>query len=229
MRIGGLQKFSLIDYPEKIASVIFTQGCNFRCRYCHNPELVIPQEYCRGIPEEEVIEFLKTRKKYLSGVVVSGGEPTIQKDLVPFLGKLKRLGFSVKLDTNGSHPDVLKKLIDLQLIDYIAMDVKAPLSRYEEIAGVNFPVEDISESIGMIIHSGIKHEFRTTVVKHLCSKDDLNEIIPMIKGCKKYYLQRARVGEKMLLDKSLLKEEQYSEEDFNRIKQDLERKQLQSA
>lgn len=222
MRIGGLQKFSLIDYPGKLSCVIFTQGCNFRCRYCHNPELVIPEYYCPVIPEEDVFAFLYKRRPYLDGVVVSGGEPTIHNDLVPFLKKIKRLGYLIKLDTNGSNPSVLKQLIQLNLINFVAMDVKAPLHRYQEVTDVSFPSERIKESSDIIIDSGIQHEFRTTVVKSLCSFDDLCEIRSMLQGDQNYRIQRAKLDDKVL-DKSLTSEEGYSEAECCSLKRILER------
>ena len=217
MRIGGLQKLSLIDYPGKLSCVIFTQGCNFRCRYCHNPELVIPDKFCPTISEEYVMSFLKRRRKYLDGAVISGGEPTIHGDLISFLDKIKRLGYLIKLDTNGSNPFVLKQLIQLKLVNCIAMDVKASLNRYPEVIDVSFPVEKIKESIEIILGSGIKHEFRTTVVKHLCSCDDVCEIASMIKGAQHYRLQKARIN-KSALDKNLFKHKQYSQDEFNQLK-----------
>lgn len=135
MQIGGLQKFSLLDYPGKISAVVFTQGCNFRCPYCHNPELVDPARYQECLPEEEIFSFLETRRGKLEAVTVTGGEPTLQKSLAPFLRRIKDMGFLVKLDTNGSRPDVLEELLRQKLIDYIAMDIKAPLEKYEAVTG----------------------------------------------------------------------------------------------
>ncbi len=221
MRIGGLQKFSLIDYPGKVACIIFTQGCNFRCRYCHNPELVIPEQFCPTIPEEVVFEFLKSRRDYLQGVVVSGGEPTIHGDLLDFLDRIKQMGYLIKLDTNGSQPYRLKLLIQLKLVNYIAMDVKAPLDRYEEIINAPFDVENIKESIKLIIDSGIRHEFRTTVVKSLCSFDDLCRIRKMIHKDPYYNLQKA-ISDGKNLDKNLLSREQFSDREFSLLKEGLQ-------
>jgi len=225
MWIGGLQKFSLIDYPGKLSCVLFTRGCNFRCRYCHNPELVLPDKYCPVISEDKVMEFLKTRTDYLDGVVISGGEPTIQQDLVSFLGKLKHLGYLVKLDTNGSHPDVLKQVINLKLVNYIAMDVKAPLRQYRDTIAVPFDIEKIEESINILNNSEIKHEFRTTVVRHLCMYHDICKIVDMIGKNQKYSIQKARIDEH-ILDKELLQQEQYSEDEFHRLKFMLEEMHL---
>ncbi|MBI5150080.1 MAG: anaerobic ribonucleoside-triphosphate reductase activating protein [Candidatus Omnitrophica bacterium] len=218
MRIGGLQKLTLIDYPGKIAAVVFMQGCNFRCRYCHNPELVVPEKYCPTVPEEEVMAFLRTRQDYLEGVVVTGGEPTVQEGLISFLDKLKRLGYLVKLDTNGSRPDVLKQLFSLRLVNYVAMDVKATLSRYDEVTNVRGSGVKIEESIRTIIESGVPHEFRTTVVKAFHPVEDLLEIRSLVAGARQYNLQKARIDGK-ILDKGLLAREQYSDAEFERLKE----------
>lgn len=217
MRIGGLQKFSLIDYPGKMSAVIFTQGCNFRCPYCYNTELVIPKQFGPTIPELAVMLFLARRRSYLEGVVMTGGEPTQQADLIPFLDKIKKLGYLIKLDTNGSHPRTLKKLIQLKLVDYIAMDVKAPLAKYNQVAGVNVPVEPIQESIQLILHAGIEYEFRTTLVRPLCSQDDLAELLRSIEGVQRYTIQRFIPCEKVL-DQTLLGKDHYSQEEIEEIK-----------
>ena len=217
MRLGGLQKLSLIDYPGKLAAVVFTQGCNFRCRYCHNPGLVVPEEYCPAVPEEKVMAFLRTHQEYLEGVVVTGGEPTAQEGLISFLDKFKRLGYLVKLDTNGSRPEVLKQLLSLRLVNYVAMDVKATLSRYDEVTNARGSSVKIEESIRAIIESEVPHEFRTTAVKAFHSVEDLLEISSLVAGARQYNLQRARLDGK-ILDKSLLAREQYSDAEFDRLK-----------
>lgn len=152
MIIGGLQKFSLIDYPHKISAIIFTTGCNFRCPYCHNPELVNPKLYPERITEEEVFNFLKNRKEKLDAVVITGGEPTLHKDLYKFISKLKSMGFLIKLDTNGTYPNILNRLIKDNLLNYIAMDIKGSLDRYEEIVGTKVNLEKINESIKIILN-----------------------------------------------------------------------------
>lgn len=220
MRIGGLQKFTLIDYPGKVACILFTQGCNFRCGYCHNPELVIPEKFCPAISEESVFKFLQERREYLQGVVVSGGEPTIHGDLLDFIRKIKQIGYAVKLDTNGSQPHMLNRLIQEKLVDFIAMDVKAPLDKYEEVAGVSINADKIKESIELIMRSGIEYQFRTTVMKAFCSAQDIREIRQMIKGSSCYLLQKGRLNEK-ILDKSLLAQKQYSDLDFENLIYDL--------
>jgi len=190
MKIGGLLKFSLIDYPAKIAAVIFTQGCNYRCPYCHNSELVLPELFNPSLNEDEVFAFLKKRQDRLEGVVITGGEPTIHNDLPVFLKKVKEMDYSVKLDTNGSNPEMLKELIDGKLVDYIAMDIKAPLDKYKIVAGIDNCEETVKESIEMIISSGIDHEFRTTLAKSLINEDDIKEMAEMVSGCKQYRLQK---------------------------------------
>ncbi len=133
MKIGALQKFSLIDYPGKVCAIIFTVGCNFRCGYCHNPELVDPKQFPKPMPEEKIISFLQKRKGKLEAITITGGEPTLQPDLLSFLEQVKRHGYLVKLDTNGTNPNMLQQTIKDKLVDYIAMDIKGPLDRYREI------------------------------------------------------------------------------------------------
>ena len=164
MQIGGLQKFSLIDYPGLISAVIFAQGCNFRCPYCHNPELVLPDRFEAPMDMEDVLAFLDSRKGKIEGVVVTGGEPTLQQDLVHCLKRVKERSFKVKLDTNGSKPDMIKHALDNHLLDFIAMDIKAPLDIYSVLSGVEVNIQDIQKSIDYILRSGIDHLFRTTVV-----------------------------------------------------------------
>jgi len=170
MKIGGLNRFSLSDYPGKVAAMVFTQGCNFRCRFCHNGSL-IPRNVPTSslMPEEKVFEFLQCRRSQLGSVVISGGEPTIQPDLSTFIHRIKAMEFLLKLDTNGSRPQVLRQLLEDGLIDFIAMDIKAPLDIYDRLTGVHTPTSRIKESIELIAENGIAHEFRTTVVELLLS------------------------------------------------------------
>lgn len=151
MVIGGLQKFSLIDYPHKISAIIFTIGCNFRCPFCHNPELVNPKLYPEKIPEKGVLKFLESRREKLDAVVITGGEPSLHKDLYQFISKIKSMNFLVKLDTNGTNPHILSKLIKDNLLDYLAMDIKGSLDKYEEIAGIKVNLENIKESVKIIL------------------------------------------------------------------------------
>ncbi|HUL23866.1 MAG TPA: anaerobic ribonucleoside-triphosphate reductase activating protein [Thermodesulfobacteriota bacterium] len=176
MLIGGLQRSSLIDYPGMISAVVFTQGCNFRCPYCHNPELVYPDAYRIPIPENDVLLFLERRARLLDGVVISGGEALLQRDLRRFLKRIKAAGYPVKLDTNGSLPDVLSAVIRERLVDYIAMDIKAPFRKYEAVAGAQVDTDAVRESIRIIVESGVKYQFRTTKVNILLDDQDIEEI-----------------------------------------------------
>jgi pyruvate formate lyase activating enzyme len=189
MKIGGLQPVTLLDYPEKLAAIIFTAGCNMRCPFCYNFNLVLPEQFSskRLYDENEVIEFLKKRKKYLEGLVISGGEPTFQEDLPEFLAKMKKIGYAVKLDTNGFRPEVLQQLIENKLVDYLAMDIKGSLEDYERFTEV--PAGRIDESIKIVMASGLPYEFRSTLVKGLHEGADIIKMAQAIKGAEKYYLQ----------------------------------------
>lgn len=191
MRIGGLLKTSLIDYPGKISAVVFMQGCNFRCIYCHNTDLVYPEKFGSTIPEEDVLEFLKKRKGLLEGVVITGGEPLIQPGIDIFTGKVASLGFPVKIDTNGSFPGTLEKLIKSRIIDYIAMDIKAPPENYKDITGTAVDFNKIVKSVNIIKNSGVDYEFRTTYVNSICTPHAAAEIEKIIRGAKRYYIQKS--------------------------------------
>jgi pyruvate formate lyase activating enzyme len=192
MVIGGFQKFSLADFPGKISAIVFTRGCNFRCPYCHNPELVDPARFVQEVSEQEVLRFLASRVRQLQGVVITGGEPTLHADLPLVLAKIRELGFAIKLDTNGSNPDLLQGLIRDSLVDYIAMDIKAPLGAYRRVAGVPVRGEDIERSVDLVIGSGLLHEFRTTFVGSLLSTDDMKAIARIVRGCARYVVQGFR-------------------------------------
>lgn len=189
MKICGLQKTTLLDFPGRVAATVFTGGCNFRCPFCHNSELLgsgIPEEYSVG----EVLAFLKKRRGILTGVCITGGEPTLQKDLEDFIQAVRELGLAVKLDTNGYKPDVLKNLCQKGLLDYAAMDIKAARGNYERVTGVDrLLLERIDESIAFLLEGHVPYEFRTTVVKGLHSRKDFEEIGHWIRGCRRYYLQ----------------------------------------
>ncbi len=176
MKLGGLVKFTLIDFPGTPAAVVFTQGCNFRCRYCHNPELVYPHLFTPSMPEEEVMAFLKRRQGTLEGVVISGGEPTLQADLVRFMADIKALGYKIKLDTNGTRPEVLRELITRNLVDFIAMDLKAPLEKYAAITGVEVNSAVLKESMDLLVKSGLGYQFRTTYDKEVLDDNDIAAI-----------------------------------------------------
>ena len=212
MQIGGVQKTSLLDYPDKISAIVFTYGRNFRRGYCHNPELIVmknePAWTIAGF-----FEFLNTRKGKLDGVVVTGGEPCLQKGLIDFIKQIKDMGFLVKLDTNGTFPSVLKEV--LPFVDYIAMDIKAPLYKYKTITKVNIDTEKIKESINIIMNSGIDYEFRTTVVKSQLNMEDFEAIGELIKGAEKYYLQKFVPSK--ILDPNLISEKTYSDNEFCEI------------
>jgi pyruvate formate lyase activating enzyme len=220
MKIGGLQKISLIDYPGKICAIIFTQGCNFRCPYCHNPELVDPQRYGPVFSEGEVLAFLEKRRGRLEAVSVTGGEPTLQPDLEDFLQTVKKLGYLIKLDTNGSSPEVIGNLIRKRLVDFWAMDVKGPLGKYRQLAGLAVDPTDIQKSIALIVAAGTEHEFRTTVVRSLLDHDDLAAVARLVQGAKSYVLQ-GFVPVKTLSD-DFLHEDTYSPEEFSAFKEELE-------
>ncbi|MGA2642201.1 MAG: anaerobic ribonucleoside-triphosphate reductase activating protein [Spirochaetia bacterium] len=201
MVIGGLQRFSLSDFPGLISAIVFTRGCGFRCPYCHNPELVDPSRYTAEFPLDEIREFLRSRKGQLQGVVVTGGEPTWHEDLPWFLSELKDMGFAVKLDTNGTKPLMIRQVMTARLVDFIAMDIKAPLALYEQTVKVPAKTSDIQQSIGLILASGLPHEFRTTCVDSLLSAGDLLDIGQLVKGCDRYILQSFHGGR--VLDPSL--------------------------
>jgi len=213
MRLGGLQRSSLIDYPKKVCAIVFTIGCNFRCPYCHNPELV--DETAEEVPEDDFFSFLVSRVGLLDAVTITGGEPTMHKDLIAFITRIKELGFLVKLDSNGTRPDVLETLIDQQLVDYVAMDIKAPLQKYEQTIARPVDIEKIRDSINLLIQDKVSYEFRTTVVKALLSPEDFHRIGALIQGAKQYYLQRF-VPTK-LLNPGFRKKVTYSDAEFNEL------------
>jgi pyruvate formate lyase activating enzyme len=193
MQIAWIQKSTLLDYPGKIATIIFTLWCNFRCHYCHNPEFVLPSKI-KTLKNDLILEnaffnFLKKRDWFIDWVVISGWEPTLQKDLYEFIKKIKEMWFLVKLDSNGRDPKILKKLINEKLIDYIAMDIKNPIKKYGNIININFDTKPYKESIKIIIKSWIDHEFRTTVVSGYHNKKDIENIWKLIKWAKAYYIQ----------------------------------------
>ena len=216
MIIAGLQKSSLIDYPNEIAAVVFTSGCNFRCPFCHNGGL-LEDKKSQKITPEEVLDFLKTRQNKLQGVVISGGEPTLHKDLEDFIIKIRDLGFKIKLDTNGSNPSVLIDLVNKNLIDYVAMDIKSPIKKYKEATNSNIDTENIKESIDFLLKGKVDYEFRTTVVKESLSFDDFRIIAQEIKGAKRYFLQKF-ISEHAF-DETFRDKTTYTKEEFEKIKE----------
>ena len=228
MKIGGLQKTTLIDFPGKIAATVFLSGCSFSCPWCYSPELVLPEKITKHpeISEKYFFDFLESRKGMLDGIVICGGEPTINNDLPEFIKKIKDMGFSVKLDTNGSNPEMLEKLLEgqtFQFVDYIAMDIKAPLglksqipnpldakrtprrvasqinpndqnSKYKTATGSDIDINKIKKSIELIKNSGVDYEFRSTIVPGVHSREDVIQMANDIGQAKKYYLQNFRPG-----------------------------------
>lgn len=190
MQIHGYNKTTLLDYPQHVAATIFTGSCNFRCPFCHNSDLVLAPQDQPLAPEEELFAFLKKRRGILTGVCITGGEPTLQPGLADFIGRIKELGFLVKLDTNGYRPDVLTRLLEERLLDYIAMDIKASPERYAAVCGIpQLDFSLIQQSIGLIRTSAIAYEFRTTVVRELHSAQDFIQIGTLLSGCNAYFLQ----------------------------------------
>jgi pyruvate formate lyase activating enzyme len=190
MIVGGLQKNSLIDYPGKVSCVCFLTGCNFDCPYCHNPDLVLKNMMrLRPLNEDTLYSFLETRKEFLDGVVVSGGEPTLQSELVPFCRKIKAMGYALKLDTNGSRPRVIKTLIEEGLVDYLAMDVKTEPGLYSKFIKRGYDPASLLSSIQIIMESGIDYEFRTTCVRLLVEPGAIENICRIIEGARLYALQ----------------------------------------
>jgi pyruvate formate lyase activating enzyme len=188
MKIGGFQKLSLLDYPDKLSAIIWTIGCDFRCPFCYNKQIVFGE--VNEIPEKEIFDYLKKRKKFLEGIVMTGGEPLLQTDLKDFIAKVKQIGYLIKIDTNGTNPKLLEGLIQEKLVDYVSMDVKAPKEKYEELAGVKVDLNKIEESIEIIKQYAPDYEFRTTLIPTLLEKEDILEIARWLKNSKRFYLQQ---------------------------------------
>jgi pyruvate formate lyase activating enzyme len=211
MDIRGFIETSLIDWDGKISSVIFLSGCNLRCSFCHNYPLVFGSETLKKFELEDIKKYLAEHKSWIDGVVISGGEPTIYKDLEGLIKEVKAMGFLVKLDTNGTNPAALRGLLDKKLLDYVAMDVKAPLNnKYEEVAGCPVNLANIRESIRAIMESGIDYEFRTTVVPGQLDVEDIAELAKAITGAKKFILQQFEPANAR--DEELRKLKPYSKE-----------------
>jgi pyruvate formate lyase activating enzyme len=194
IQIGGLQKSTLIDYPGRIAATVFLCGCNFRCPFCYSSEIVLPEKIEKQpkISEKDLLGFLKGRKGLLEGVVICGGEPTLNKELPDFAGKIKKMGFLVKLDTNGSNPEMLEDLIKKKLVDYVAMDMKGPKERYNEFIGGKISIEKVQKSIDILRKNEVDCEFRSTIVPALHQKEDVLAMAKWISGAKRYFLQNFR-------------------------------------
>lgn len=191
MKFGGYRACSLVDFPGKISAVFFTQGCNFRCPFCHNPQLVLPP-HNTSVSEEVLLDFLKTREGKLDGVVISGGEPTIHPELPACIKRIKDLGFSVKLDTNGSHPNVIEALLQSGLVDYWAVDRKASLSNHSKLSGVQIDAKILSLSASLIMNATENYEFRTTVIQEFHPPEEIVAIAQEIAHARRYILQQFR-------------------------------------
>ncbi len=211
MIIGGLEKMTLLDYPGQLAAVVFTKGCNFRCHFCYNPLLVWPdretdekkyEKTYSPISEDEFFLFLENRKGKLDGVVITGGEPTLHNDLPEFIKKIRALGYKVKLDTNGTNSKMLERLLAENLLDYIAMDLKAPADKYEKVVGIKVNCQEIEKSVKIIINSGLPYEFRTTVVPGLHELSDFSKMGQEIAGARAWYLQKFK-SDTELVDRDL--------------------------
>lgn len=238
MKIGGLQKLTLVDYPSKIAATVFLTGCNFKCGFCHNAGLVDVEEIKKQpeISEKDFFEFLDSKVGLIDGICITGGEPTINLNLIDFIKKIKEKGFLVKLDTNGSNPEMLEGIIrpigGEKLVDFIAMDIKTsidvksqdPISNaqnYGKATGVNVNIDNIKRSVKLIKNSGIDYEFRTTVVPGVVEKEDIEKIGQWLQGAKKFALQQFR--NQKVLDKSFETVQPYSEETLKEFKKILEK------
>ena len=200
MRIGGFQKLSLVDYLGKLCAIIWTIGCNFRCKFCYDPELVLPEKMreIKEVPRDYIFSYLKKRRNFLDAVEITGGEPTLHEDLPGYIEEIKEIGYLVKLDTSGTNPLMLRYLMNSGLIDYVAMDIKTRLvfERYNEIVGdvlTREMFENVKSSIKILLNSKIDYEFRTTLVKDFHSKEDIIEVCKSVGGAKAYYLQNLRI------------------------------------
>lgn len=196
MIVCGYEKFSMVDFDEKIACTVFTGGCNFRCPFCQNGALVVGNVKAEQIDENEVFDYLQKRKGLVDAVCVTGGEPTLQPDLKDFLSKVRDMGYLTKLDTNGLRPDVLKSVLDEKLVDYVAMDVKNSLKKYAVTVGLNeVDTAKIKESVETLLNGNVDYEFRTTLIKEFHTAEDMREIADLINGAKKYFMQKYKDNE----------------------------------
>ncbi len=191
MKIGGFQKTSLLDYPDRISAIVWTSGCNFRCPFCYNKSLALGT--AELFPEEEILSFLSKRKALIEGVVISGGEPLLHDDIIDFVKKIKNLQLLVKIDTNGSFPERLNELLDQQLVDYVAMDVKAPKKKYQQLTDVKIDISTIEATINIIRKKAPGYEFKTTFIPTLLTKEDIIEIAHWLNGADSYFLQQFKM------------------------------------
>jgi pyruvate formate lyase activating enzyme len=196
MKIGGFQKTSLLDYPDRISAIVWTSGCPFRCPFCYNKALALGT--AELFPQDEILSFLSKRKALLEGVVISGGEPLLHDDIIDFIKKIKNLRLLVKIDTNGAFPERLSELLEQQLVDYVAMDVKAPKKKYPQLTGVDTNLSEIEASIDLLKTKASAYEFKTTFIPGLLTKDDIIEIAQWLKGADTYYLQQFKIKTPLL-------------------------------
>jgi pyruvate formate lyase activating enzyme len=227
IHIKGIMKTSLIDYPGKICSVVFLSKCNFRCKFCHNPELILNEQDFPNITTKEFFEFLKNKKKWIDGVCITGGEPTMHKGLIEFIKSIKNMGLSVKLDTNGSNPKILKEAIDAG-IDYVAMDIKNSPEKYDITTSSKINIDNIRESIKIIIDasekkgSSLQYEFRTTVIPRYHCESDFEEMSKWLKGAKNYFIQPFK-SQDALLDMELRNDKSHTHEELHKFKEIMEK------
>lgn len=222
VKIKGIQKISMIDYPDKICSIIFTPGCNFRCPFCYNKDLVLNHEGLPEIPEDEILEFLNERKKWIDGVCITGGEPLLSEDIQELIKKIKDLGLLVKLDTNGTNPGLLKKLISGKLVDYVAMDVKNSFEKYDKTTESKIDIDKIKGSIKIIKGSKVDNEFRITVLRRFHTLKDIENISKNLSGAKKIYIQNFKRTPEVI-DESLTEDESFEKEELEDFKKILEK------
>lgn len=215
VKIKGFIPNSLIDYPGKICSIVFLPRCNFHCPFCFNPEMVNDSPELKEINPEEIFNYLESQKNWIDAVCLTGGEPTLHEGLPELISEISKKGFLVKLDTNGSNPDMLKKLLDEKLVDYVAMDIKAPLEKYEIVTKAKMNTDSIKRSADLIRDSGVEYEFRTTVVPELFDKKDAIAIGKWLKGSKKYFLQQFRPDK--TLNKNFQNGKQYKPEELKKL------------
>lgn len=221
MIFKGIQKTSLIDYPGNISTVLFVGGCNMRCPFCQNPDLVLRPKELPDISEEYILSFLKERRQWLDGVCITGGEPLLYEDMLDFIKKVKQLNLRVKLDTNGLNPKLLRKIIDEKIVDYIAMDIKSHIDHYDEASGIKVDINKIKESVELIKNSRIEYEFRSTIVPDFFNEEIVVNIGKWLRDSKKYALQQFR-SSVSLVDKSFEGKKPYDKKNLERFKEIME-------
>ena len=215
MRIGGLQKLTLLDFPEVVSCIVFTKGCNFRCPFCHNASLVEKSD--EEISPSEVLSFLKKRQGLLDGVVITGGEPLLNPDIPAFLSEIRDMGYKIKLDTNGSKPKLLKEIVSEGLLDYVAMDIKNSPEEYIQATGVDKFLKETEESKDFLLEGNIPYEFRTTVVRGIHTKESVLSLAKWIEGAEKYYLQQYKDSGEILNPEGLSSFSNEEMEEFLKI------------